>query len=88
MKELYFYDNRKLLASRGGGQTLGTILAKCSALEKINLKDTGMTEEALVAFAEACGQLPALKERDFNVFSNRTLLASRGAGQSLGTLLA
>ena len=47
-----------------------------------------MTDEALVALAEACGQLPALKKLDFNVFGNRTLLASRGAGQSLGTLLA
>ena len=65
---------------------MATLRAKCPALEKVNLERTSMTEEALAALAEACGQLPTLKELYF--YDNRKLLASRGGGQTLGTILA
>ena len=42
-----------------------TLLAKGPAVEKVNFSDTGMTTEALLALAEACGHRPALKELHF-----------------------
>ena len=47
LKELDFnlIGNRALLASRGAGRAVEILLAKCPALDMVNLRDTGMSEE-------------------------------------------
>ena len=52
--EIDFSANDKLLWDAGSGSAMAQLLSKCPRLQRVNVKSTGMNNEALQQLAQAC----------------------------------
>lgn len=90
MKGAHFGGNRALLATEQGGRAMGLLLAKCPALEVLDLYSTGATAAALEELVRAAPEeFSRLKRMKFasNIERGVSLLASEAAGRAFGELL-